>query len=83
MDIDKANQLLGRAITCLQDSEVDELSGRFRDIEDPHLVAYEEEITGKKIIECLDCGARFRKKIRSDFPEIKCPKCNSFDTEIA
>jgi Zn finger protein HypA/HybF involved in hydrogenase expression len=30
---------------------------------------------------CLECGKRFKKRITGF--EVKCPKCGSYDTEIA
>lgn len=30
---------------------------------------------------CRDCGKKFKKRI-SNYSEIKCPKCGSYDTDI-
>ena len=37
---------------------------------------------GKSSFECMECGAKFSKKIPKS-GEVKCPKCGSFDVEVA
>ncbi len=32
---------------------------------------------------CIECGAKFKKKIGKNTYEVKCPKCGSYDTEPA
>lgn len=50
-----------------------------------------EKYIGKKVgknrdkiqMQCMECGARFKKKIGPKTFEVKCPKCGSYDTEPA
>jgi len=34
-------------------------------------------------MQCMECGAKFRKKIGPRTFEVKCPKCGSYDTDVA
>ena len=34
-------------------------------------------------MECLECGAKFRKGGASPFYVVECPKCHSTDVEVA
>ena len=83
MNIQKANRILGKAIAGFQEDEIEDLAREFEDIEDPDLEAYEEAKGKGTPMKCMDCGAKFKKKIGPKICEVKCPKCGSFDTEIA
>lgn len=83
MNIDRANYVLGKAIAGFQDDEIDDLSTAFEEIEDPDLEGMFSEAKGGTPMVCMECGARFRKRIGPKTTEVKCPKCGSYDTEIA
>ena len=85
MDIERANRVLGKAITGFQDEVIEDLAGVFDNIEDLDLVAFEEATSkGESTpMVCLDCGHKFKKKLGPKTYEVRCPKCRSFDTEIA
>jgi len=34
-------------------------------------------------LQCIECGHKFKKKIGMRTIEVKCPKCGSYDTELA
>jgi DNA-directed RNA polymerase subunit RPC12/RpoP len=34
-------------------------------------------------MQCLECGAKFTKKIGKGTVEVKCPKCGGFDIDLA
>jgi predicted Zn finger-like uncharacterized protein len=81
MNIDRANFILGKAIAGFQDDEIDDLAMAFEEIDDPDLEGI-SEAKGTPM-QCMECGAKFRKKIGPKTTEVKCPKCGSYDTEIA
>jgi hypothetical protein len=84
MDINKANYVLGKAIAGFQDDEIEDLSDVFADIEDPDLEGLDEAKRGGGTpMQCLECGAKFKKKIGPKTTEVKCPKCGSYDTDLA
>lgn len=37
----------------------------------------------KTAMECLECGAKFLKRITAGMVECKCPKCGGYDTEVS
>ena len=83
MNLEKANFILGKAIAGFQDEEIEELANAFVDIEDPDLEFYEAKGGAKTSMECLECGHKFKKKLGPRTVEVKCPKCGSYDTDIA
>lgn len=82
MNIDEANYLLGKAIAGFQDDEIEDLANVFEDM-DPDAEWIDEASGGKVLMQCLDCGARFKKKLGPKTTEVKCPKCGSYDTDLA
>jgi len=44
---------------------------------------FSESINESTEFECLECGAKFKKNLKSGQFEVKCPKCGGYDTDLA
>lgn len=50
--------------------------------DEPMLAAASRVAAGSTAMECLECGAKFSRKITPSTTEVKCPKCGGYDTNV-
>lgn len=45
-------------------------------------IVSEAVLSGKSLMECLECGKKFSKRIGRGTIYVRCPGCGSYDTDL-